>query len=461
MTTDTPDTSTPASSETALPETRAGWHRRVWKLTWPMVISNLSIPLLGAVDTAVVGHLDEPTYLGAVAIGAVIFNFIYWGFGFLKMSTTGFSAQAFGAGDADEVRATLARALAIALVLALAVLALQVPLGLAALYLFDASAPVEAMTGVYFEVRIWSAPAALANYVLLGCFLGTQNPRAALAHLICLNGVNIVLDIAFVVGLGWGVAGVAAASVIAEYAALALGAVLLARILRRIGGTWVRARIVALAPLRRTLRAHGDVFVRTLCLLIAFGVFTAQGAKLGDVTLAANAILLNFQSFTAFALDGIAHAAEALVGGAIGARNRAALRSAVVVSTLWALLVAVLMTLIYALGGTAIIGLLTSLVEVRAVAAEHLIWSIVLPVVSVWSYQLDGIYIGATHTAAMRNGMALSLAAYGVALWLVFPAWGNHGLWLAFVVFMVARAITLAVWYPALERSVAASSEML
>jgi MATE family multidrug resistance protein len=448
---------TPAASSQALPETTAGWHRRVWKLTWPMVISNLSIPLLGAVDTAVVGHLDEPTYLGAVAVGAVIFNFIYWGFGFLKMSTTGFTAQAHGAGDADEVRATLARALGIALVLALAVLALQIPLGLAALYLFEASAGVETLTGVYFEVRIWSAPAALANYVILGCFLGTQNPRAALLHLVCLNGVNIILDIAFVAGFGWGVAGVAAASVIAEYAALLLGAVLLARILRRIGGTWVRERILALAQLRRTLRAHGDIFIRTLCLLLAFGVFTAQGAKLGDVTLAANAILLNFQSFTAFALDGIAHAAEALVGGAFGARNRAALRSAVAISTLWAVVIAVAMTAVYAAGGTAIIGLLTSLADVRAVAAEHLIWAIALPLVSVWSYQLDGIYIGATRTAAMRNGMALSLAAYGVAMWLVFPAWGNHGLWFAFVVFMVARAITLAFWYPALERSLPAT----
>jgi len=321
----------------------------------------------------------------------------------------------------------------------------------------EASAGVETLTGVYFEVRIWSAPAALANYVILGCFLGTQNPRAALLHLVCLNGVNIILDIAFVAGFGWGVAGVAAASVIAEYAALLLGAVLLARILRRIGGTWVRERILALAQLRRTLRAHGDIFIRTLCLLLAFGVFTAQGAKLGDVTLAANAILLNFQSFTAFALDGIAHAAEALVGGAFGARNRAALRSAVAISTLWAVVIAVAMTAVYAAGGTAIIGLLTSLADVRAVAAEHLIWAIALPLVSVWSYQLDGIYIGATRTAAMRNGMALSLAAYGVAMWLVFPAWGNHGLWFAFVVFMVARAITLAFWYPALERSLPAT----
>ena len=447
------------TTTTTLPTNQADWHRRVWKLTWPMIVSNLSIPLLGAVDTAVVGHLDEPIHLGAVAIGAVIFNFIFWGFGFLKMSTTGFSAQAHGAGDAAEVRATLARAFAIALVIAIAVLVLQVPFGLAALYLFDASPGVEALAGVYVEVRIWSAPAALANYVILGCFLGTQNPRAALLHLFVLNGVNIVLDVAFVVGFGWGVAGVAAASVIAEYAAFAFGAVLLARILKRIGGNWVGARIFALAPLLRTLRAHGDIFIRTLCLLIAFGVFTAQGAKLGDVILAANAILLNFQSFTAFALDGIAHAAEALVGGAYGARNRAALRAAVRTSTLWAVLVAAAMTLVFAVAGGAIIDLLTGLSEVRDAANAYLIWAIVLPLVSVWSYQLDGVYIGATRTRDMRNGMAAALAAYGITMWLVFPAWGNHGLWFAFLVFMVARAITLALWYPALARSIAAEVE--
>ncbi|MDA0262119.1 MAG: MATE family efflux transporter, partial [Proteobacteria bacterium] len=185
-------------------------------------------------------------------------------------------------------------------------------------------------------------------------------------------------------------------------------------------------------------------------------IFTAQGAKLGDITLAANAILLTFQSFSAFALDGIAHAAEALVGGAIGARNRAALREAVVVSTFWAVLIALTMSAIFALGGGTIIALLTGLAEVRAAAGGDLVWAIALPLVSVWSYQLDGIYIGATRTAAMRNGMALALAAYGITLWLVFPAWGNHGLWFAFMIFMIARAVTLGLGYPALERSIAA-----
>ena len=445
----------PIAAPPALPHNRAEWHRRVWVLTWPMVLSNLSIPLLGAVDTAVVGHLDSPIYLGAVAIGAVIFNFIYWGFGFLKMSTTGFIAQAYGAGDPDEVRAILARALVAASVLAAAVLLLQAPLGLGALYLFDASEGVEELARIYFDVRIWSAPAALANYVVLGCFLGTQNPRAALIHLVFLNGINIILDILFVVELGWGVAGIAAASVIAEYAGFALGLALLARILRRIGGAWRRVRILAPSPLREMLRSHRDIFIRTLCLLSTFGIFAAQGARLGDVILAANAILLNFQSFTAFALDGIAHAAETLVGSAFGARNRTALREAVRVSTLWAALTALALTMVYALGGEHIVSLFTGLAEVRSEAGDYLIWATLLPLASVWSYQLDAIFVGATATAAMRNGMALSLAAFGLTLWLALPVWGNHGLWLAFLVFMVVRALTLAARYPEIERRLA------
>ena len=254
------------------------------------------------------------------------------------MSTIGFTAQAYGAGDADEVRAILARGLVAAGVLAAVVLILQVPLGLAAFYLFDASQGVEELARIYFDVRIWSAPAALANYVLLGCFLGTQNPRAALIHLIFLNGVNIILDVLFVVGLGWGVAGVAAASVIAEYGGFLLGLAL---------------------------------------------------------------------------------------------------------------------TVVYALGGDLIVSLLTGFAEVRAAASDFLIWAVLLPLVSVWSYQLDGIFVGATATAPMRNGMALSLAAFGLTLWLALPVWGNHGLWLAFLVFMVARALPLAVRYPAIDRMLA------
>ena len=434
----------------------SGTHRRVWRIAWPLILSNVSVPLLGAVDTAVIGHLGEAYYIGAVAVGAVIFNYIYWGFGFLRMGTSAFSAQAFGAGEPDEVRAVLARALLIGLGLAAVILALQGPIIAAALGFIEASDDVERLTSVYYGIRVWSAPAALANYVILGLLLGTQHPRTALALQLVLNGLNIVLDVGFVVGLGWGVEGVAAATLISEYVAALTGLWLTNRVLGRVGGVWRRERIFRPGWFRPIVRVNVDIFIRTLCLLTAFAILTVEGAKFGDVILAANAILLHFQSFMAYGLDGFAHAAQALVGSAVGARNREVLRAVVRSSTLFALIVALGFTVVYAGAGGLLIALLTSVADVRAAAVVYLPWAIASPLVSVWSYQLDGIFIGATRTGDMRNGMIVSLALFIGLLWLLVPAFGNHGLWLAFLIFMVARGVTLAIRYSALERSVEA-----
>ena len=431
-------------------------HRRVWRMAWPMILSNVSVPLLGAVDTAVMGHLGEAYYIGAVAVGAVIFNYIYWGFGFLRMGTSAFSAQALGAGEPDEVRAVLARALLIGLGLSLVILALQGPIIAAALGFIEASDNVERLTSVYYGIRVWSAPAALTNYVILGLLLGTQHPRIALALQVVLNGLNIVLDVGFVVGLGWGVEGVAAATLISEYVAALTGLWLASRVLRRVGGVWRRERIFRPGWFRPIVRVNVDIFIRTLCLLTAFAILTAEGAKFGDVILAANAILLLFQSFMAYGLDGFAHAAQALVGSAVGARDQSALRAVVRSSTLFALVVALGFTIAYAGAGGLLIALLTSVPDVRDAAQLYLPWAIAAPLVSVWSYQLDGIFIGATRTGDMRNGMIISLALFVGLLWLLVPMFGNHGLWLAFLIFMVARGVTLAARYPALERSVGA-----
>ena len=441
---------------TGLATAASGTHRRVWRIAWPLILSNVSVPLLGAVDTAVIGHLGQAYYIGAVAVGAVIFNYIYWGFGFLRMGTSAFSAQAFGAGEPDEVRAVLARALLIGLGLAAVILALQGPIIAAALGFIEASDDVERLTSVYYGIRVWSAPAALANYVILGLLLGTQHPRTALVLQLVLNGLNIVLDVGFVVGLGWGVEGVAAATLISEYVAALTGLWLANRVLGRVGGVWRRERIFRPGWLRPVLRVNVDIFIRTLCLLTAFAILTVEGAKFGDVILAANAILLHFQSFMAYGLDGFAHAAQALVGSAVGARNRSALRAVVRSSTLFALIVALGFTIAYAGAGGLLIALLTSVADVRVAAQLYLPWAIASPLVSVWSYQLDGIFIGATRTGDMRNGMIVSLAAFVGLLWLLVPAFGNHGLWLAFLIFMVARGVTLAIRYPALERSVEA-----
>lgn len=431
----------------------AGWNRRVLRLAGPIILANLSVPLLGIVDTGVMGHLDQSYYIGAVAIGALLFSYIYWGFGFLRMSTTALTAQASGAGDDSEVRAGLARALILAVAIAAFVIVLQGPIGWLGLNLIDASPDVERLADTYFSIRIWGAPAALTNYVVLGWFLGRQNAKAALALQVFMNGLNIGLDLLFVVDFGWGVEGVAAATIIAEYSAAALGLLMIARALGRVGGTWSRASIADPARLRRLLGVNRDIFIRTLALVSAFAYFTSRGAVQGDTLLAANAVLLNFFMLLSFGLDGFAHAAEALVGSAIGARDTHALKRVVRTTTLWALAVAGLFALVYGGLGWLFIQTLTDLPEVRDAARSFLPWIVALPLVAIWSFQLDGIFLGATHTRALRNAMLVSLALFLIFVWVFMALWGNHGLWLALTLFMVARAVTLGVQYPAIPRS--------
>ena len=430
------------------------WNGRVWALAGPIILSNLSTPLLGAVDTAVVGHLPDPAYIGAVAIGAVIFNFLFWGFGFLRMGTTGFAAQAFGAGNPAEVRATLARPLLLALALGTLVLLLQAPVGLIAFSLLEASAEVEGFSRSYYEIRIWSAPAALMNYAMLGWLLGVRQAKAVLLLQVAMNAINIVLDLVFVVGFGWDIEGVAYASVIAEYSAVVLGLAIVGQHLRALGGTWDPARVLDRGRLVALFKVNADILVRTLCLIAAFAYLTARGAEMGDLVLAGNAILMQLQGFLAHGLDGFAHAASILAGNALGARSRPAFRAAVKTSTLWALGLAALFTAVYGLLGPGIVALFTNIAEVRETANAYLPWMALSPLISIWGFQLDGIFIGATRTADMRNAMLASLAVLLVACWLLIPPLGNHGLWLAFTIFTVARGITLGLYYPRLERSV-------
>ncbi len=418
------------------------------------MISNLSVPLLGAVDTFVMGHLPDARYLGAVAVGATIFSFLYWGFGFLRMGTGGLTAQAFGTGNSDEVRACLARATVIATPVALVLLILQFPIALVAFALLEASTAVEELAGDYFFIRIWGAPATLMNFALLGWFIGIQRARTCLWHQLWLNGVNIVLDLVFVMGFGWGVNGVALATVIAEFSALLFGLWLAVPLLKRIGGRFVRMRILDPVRIRRTAILSADLFIRTICLVFAFAWFTSRGAVLGDVILAANAVLLNFQTLMAHALDGFAHSAETLGGGAIGGRDRAAFRNLVRVSAFWAFLAALLFCIVYLLAGHGLINLLTSIDDVRMVAHEYLIWAAVMPLVSVGPFVLDGVFLGATRGKTMRNAMLVSLALYLCFCLVAVPLWGNHGLWAAMVLFMGFRGVTLGIRYPALERSV-------
>jgi MATE family multidrug resistance protein len=410
---------------------------------------------LGVVDTAVVGRIPDPAPIGAVALGALVFTFVFWAFGFLRMGTTGLTAQALGAGDTDELAAALGRSLAIALVTGALLVAAQWPIRAAAFALLDGSVRVETLARGYFDVRIWAAPATLANYALLGWLIGLGRTGLALVLQLVLNVTNVVLDCVFVLGFDWGVRGVAFGTVLAEYAACAVGAALVWRELAARGARMRLPRVLDAARVRRTLAVNADIMIRSLALILVFVWFVANGAAQGDVVLAANAVLLHFISVAAFFLDGLAFAAEALVGRAIGAAQRAGLLAAVRMTTLWAVVIAVVITGVLLAAGPIFIDALTVDAEARSAARNYLVWAAFTPLLGVWAFQLDGIFIGATRTVEMRNAMLATLAVYLGAWWLLRP-FGNDGLWAAFYVSYVARAGTLLYFYPRLVRAVPA-----
>ncbi|HDR9139185.1 TPA: MATE family efflux transporter [Burkholderia vietnamiensis] len=448
-------------SESALPHaagtaSAAVSHRRVLALAFPIVLANLTQPLLGAVDTAVAGHLDGAQYLGGVALGGLVFNFVFWGFGFLRMGTTGLVAQAHGARDAAGIRLSVLRALIVAFALGAAVLALQVPLLSFALTALGGSDAVHATALAYSRARIWSAPFALANYVVLGYLLGVQRVRLALVAQVFINAVNIGAVLLYVYGFGWGIAGIGAATATADACGFALGAWMLWRLRPRGLGPLAAHALVDRIALTRLIALNRDIFLRTLCLLGAFGWFAHLGAQQGDATLAANALLLNFQTFMAYGLDGFAHAAEALVGAAAGARDRATFRQAVRVTLLWSALGALLFALVYWAAGGWIVARLTDQADIRAVALRYWPWAAVSPIVSVWGFLLDGVFIGATQTQSLMRAMVASLAVFIAATLVAVGPFGNHGLWFALLLFMAARGATLARHLPALVRRIGA-----
>lgn len=421
---------------------------RIWSLAWPLILSNLTVPLVGAVSTGVIGHLDDPAYLGGVALGTLVFTYVYWAFGFLRMGTTGLASQAHGAADVDEVRAVLARALVLAVLCGGLLTLLRGPIGTAALTLLDGSAEVQGHALDYFGVRALAAVPALANIALLGWFLGLQNARYGLIQQVVINGLNAFFAVWLVHGADMGVAGVAWAAVIGQTVGLAVALVLARRLLIKIGGQFERDRVFDLDRLKAMIAVNRDIFIRTVCLLTGTAFFMDRSAALGEVALAANAVLMVFQSLSAYAMDGFAQATEAVVGKATGARDRRQLDAAVSAGTLCALLVAIAAALLYAVFGTSIIDLLTGIDSVREAANAHLIWAVLLPVASIWAFQLDGIFIGATRTAEMRNAMIASLAAFVAAGLPLVALFGNNGLWAAYVAFMGARALTLYLYYP-------------
>ncbi|MBX3446079.1 MAG: MATE family efflux transporter [Parvibaculaceae bacterium] len=429
-------------------------HRTVLAIAVPIVISNLSTPLLGLADTAVMGRMGDPKYIGAVALGALIFTMVYWTFGFLRMGTTGLTAQAEGAGDGEEIRASLGRALLIAGGIGVALILLQWPIGLIAFALLDGGEEVETLARSYFDIRIWSAPAALANYAIAGWFIGLGRAKTALVLQVFLNLVNIVFNIWLALGLGWGVTGIAAGTLIAEVSAALLGLALAAQALKFYPGVWTRERLLDAARIARTIAVNRDIMIRTVVLLLSFAWFTAKSAEAGTVILAVNSILLQFVTVSAFFLDGFALAAETLTGRSAGARDRDAFDRAAKLSTLWAGGISALLTLGIFHFGPAVVDFLSLDGDVRETARRFLFWAALLPVLSVWCYQLDGIFIGATRSAEMRNA-ALASSLLFLALWWLFLPCGNHGLWAALTGFNLMRAVSLGFYYPRMRRGIA------
>jgi len=421
--------------------------RQVWRIAAPMILSNISAPLLGMVDTGVTGHLDSPTYLGAVAIGSTIFGFLYTGMNFLRMGTTGIAAQCYGADDNDGLRVSLGQAVIVALLIACLLLALQWPIGQFAMRLIGPQPEVEIFALEYFSIRVWSAPGTLVNYVLMGWFLGLQNARVPLLIFLTINITNIVLDLLFVLGFGMKVDGVALASVIAEYSGLFVALIFATRALRHRSGHWPLVRLFNIRAYAAFFAVNGHLLVRTMALMFTFGFVTAQGARLGGLILAANAVLLNLQLLTSFALDGIAHAAEALVGKAVGEQHRESLEESVRLTLKWSLIFAAGFCALYFLSGPLLIGVLTNLPDVRETALQYLPWLAISPLVSVWSFLYDGVYVGATRAREMRNIMLVSTFLVFLPAWIALQGFGNHGLWLAFTLFMASRGVGMHFGY--------------
>ncbi|HEX2216314.1 MAG TPA: MATE family efflux transporter [Xanthobacteraceae bacterium] len=426
-------------------------HARVLAIAVPMTLANLTTPLLGVVGTAIIGQLGQAHLLGAVAISAVVFDCIFWLFGFLRMGTVALTAQALGANDGIEQRAVLFRALLLAAIIGSALILLQWPLAEASYRLMGASENVTEAAKIYFYVRIWSAPFTLANYAVLGWLIGVVRTDLALALQIVINLINIAATWLLVLVLELGVAGAAFGTLMAEAIGLAIG-LLMAGYVMRGALRLPRAVVLDRAKLVRMLLVNRDIMIRTAALITAFAFFTAQSARAGETILAANAVLNNLVLVSAYFLDGFATAAEQLCGRAVGARQPRAFRAAVRLSIGWGFALALTVGLIFMAAGTLLIALMTTSPEVRTVAGEFLLFAALAPIFGVFAYAFDGIFIGATWTRDMRNLMLVALALYLAAWWALQPL-GNAGLWIAILVFLGARGGLQALRYPALMRA--------
>ncbi len=418
-------------------------NRKIWRMAWPPMVSNITTPLLGLVDTAVVGHLGTATHLAAVAIGASIFSFLFWAFGFLRMGSTGLTAQALGQGDERRVRELLLQSILMGVFIGLMLILFRAPLIDLAITLMEPSEEVEPWARLYCEARIFSAPAVLAGYALMGWFFGVQYSKGPLWMLLVINVANMILDYVAVYGLGMASDGVAWATVFAHYIGVTVAGVLAWHKLKGFSCHVPLRVLVKWREYMALVKVNRYLFVRTILLLLVMLFFTAQGARQGDSILAANAVLLTFLMIISNALDGFAFSVEALCGEYYGRKDKANFKKVIQLSTYWALFAAVILMLIFWLFGNQIIALLTNVQTVRDDAALYLPWLIFFPLLGIWSFMLDGIFIGTTSVKQMQNTMIICVVGVFFPVWFISQDLGNHGLWLSQAMLFFARAITL------------------
>ena len=411
-----------------------------------MMLANSSIAIFGLIDAAVVGHLENEAYLAGVALASVLFDFLYWGVTFLRMGTTGIVSQDYGSKNISRCQQSLFEGVATALVIAAVILVLHQPLMNFGLSLLSGSDAAVEQAEVYFGLKIWGAPGVLMSMVIMGWLIGMQQATAVLKLTVVTSLLNAGLDLILVFGFDLGIQGVAYAALISSYFAAMWGAVLCFRVLSTLGASKVM-QLPKVERMKRFLSLNFNIFIRTLCLIAAFSLFTRAGAQQGDTVLAANALLLSLQMLLALALDGYANALEVLVGESIGERNERGLMDSIAVGTFWSLLGACVFSITYYFFGGQLLGLLTDIPAVHGTALQYLPWLVLSPLIAVWCFVFDGVFIGATQGKAMRDSMIFALFAIFIpALWLA-KGHGNHGLWAAFMLFFAARGASMIVLF--------------
>ncbi|WP_288734766.1 MATE family efflux transporter [uncultured Parabacteroides sp.] len=416
-------------------------NKKILQLAIPSIVSNITVPLLGLIDVAIVGHLGSAAYIGAIAVGGMLFNIIYWLFGFLRMGTSGMTSQAFGQRDLKEVTRVLLRAVGVGLFIALCLLLLQYPIRKIAFLLIDATPEVRELATIYFNICVWGAPAVLGLYGFAGWFIGMQNSRFPMFIAITQNVVNIVASLSFVYLLNMKIEGVALGTLIAQYAGLFMASLLWLRYYGRLKIAFRWREIIGKTAMKRFFQVNSDIFFRTLCLVAVTTFFTSTGARQGDVVLAVNTLLMQLFTLFSYIMDGFAYAGEAMAGRYIGARNNTGLQRMIRLLFRWGWGLSLSFTILYMIGGQDFLGLLTNDTTVINAAGSYYYWVLAIPLAGFAAFLWDGILIGATATRLMLYSMLVASGLFFVVYYLFYGVMGNHALWMAFLIYLSLRGI--------------------